>query len=496
MSWRFGLHDSTFEPLWSTHWALLVVLLLPTLIGLLGAWLRPARMVPVLLACTPVLVAGLWMVMDAQQAGVLRWQWQLAGVDLALRFSGVSGFMLLITQWVALAAALYTPGHLALSQPGPQGRWLWPLMGVLVSALSLIWMAADLLTLYAALELMGLAAVGMLLLSGKGRAFKAGMRYLLLALVGSLAFLLGIALLLGYWGELTLMGLAQVVEPGPVSWVAAALMGAGLALKAALFPLHGWLTPVHENAWTPVSALHAALVIKASLFILLMVWSVLLPDTWLAPQLVGWLGMTAILWGGLVAWRAESLKTLIASSTVGQLGYLMVAFPLLLGPQASPLPQALAWEGFWLQLMGHSLAKAAMFLAAGNLLLATGKSALQALAGTSRRLPLSLLTFGIASITLMGLPPSSGFTAKWLLLQAMVLTQQWLAVAALLAGTLLTAAYVFRVFRYSFDETAPRHDYQPLAPGMDAVALALALAALLLGLLAHLPLALLQGGGA
>ena len=496
MSWRFGLHDSTFEPLWSTHWALLVVLLLPTLIGLLGAWLRPARMMPVLLACTPVLVAGLWMVMDAQQAGVLRWQWQLAGVELALRFSGVSGFMLLITQWVALAAALYTPGHLALSRPGPQGRWLWPLMGVLVSALSLIWMAADLLTLYAALELMGLAAVGMLLLSGKGSAFKAGMRYLLLALVGSLAFLLGIALLLGYWGELTLMGLAQVVEPGPVSWVAAALMGAGLALKAALFPLHGWLTPVHENAWTPVSALHAALVIKASLFILLMVWSVLLPDTWLAPQLVGWLGMAAILWGGLVAWRAASLKTLIASSTVGQLGYLMVAFPLLLGPQASPLPQALAWEGFWLQLMGHSLAKAAMFLAAGNLLLATGKSALQALAGTSRRLPLSLLTFGIASITLMGLPPSSGFTAKWLLLQAMVLTQQWLAVAALLVGTLLTAAYVFRVFRYSFDETAPRHDYQPLAPGMDAVALALALAALLLGLLAHLPLALLQGGGA
>ncbi len=281
-----------------------------------------------------------------------------------------------------------------------------------------------------------------------------------------------------------------------MSWIAAALIGAGLALKAALFPLHGWLTPVHENAWTPVSALHAALVIKASLFILLMVWSVLLPDTRLAPQLVGWLGMAAIVWGGLVAWRAASLKTLIASSTVGQLGYLMVAFPLLLGPQTSPLPQALAWEGFWLQLMGHSLAKAAMFLAAGNLLLATGKSALQALAGTSRRLPLSLLTFGIASITLMGLPPSSGFTAKWLLLQAMVLTQQWLAVAALLVGTLLTAAYVFRVFRYSFDETAPRHDYQPLAPGMDAVALALALAALLLGLLAHLPLALLQGGGA
>ncbi|MDP1465984.1 proton-conducting transporter transmembrane domain-containing protein, partial [Klebsiella pneumoniae] len=79
--------------------------------------------------------------------------------------------------------------------------------------------------------------------------------------------LLGVALILGYWGQLNLQALAEVVEPGPVAWIAAALIGAGLALKAALFPLHGWLTPVHESAWTPVSALHAALVVKASLFI-------------------------------------------------------------------------------------------------------------------------------------------------------------------------------------------------------------------------------------
>ncbi|BBI63446.1 hypothetical protein HSBAA_47520 [Vreelandella sulfidaeris] len=105
-----------------------------------------------------------------------------------------------------------------------------------------------------------------------------------------------------------------------------------------------------------------------------------------------------------MAWRTDSLKTLVASSTVAQLGYLMVAFPLLLGPDIAPLPRALAWEGFWLQLIGHAFAKAAMFMAAGNLILATGEHTLKGLAGTSRRLPLSLLVFGIASITLMGLP--------------------------------------------------------------------------------------------
>jgi NADH:ubiquinone oxidoreductase subunit 5 (subunit L)/multisubunit Na+/H+ antiporter MnhA subunit len=67
-------------------------------------------------------------------------------------------------------------------------------------------------------------------------------------------------------------------------------------------------------------------------------------------------------------------------------------------------------------------------------------------------------------------------------------------VAALLIGTLLTAAYIFRLFRYCFDETAPRHRYQPLAPGMDLIALTLALIAFALGLLAHFPLELMHGG--
>lgn len=495
MTWRFGLFDSTFEPLVTTHWALLIALCLPLLLGLLAALLPPKKAWPVALASVPVLASGVMLLSAVAQVQLLQWQWEILGVSIALRLNGLSVLLLLMTQWIGFAAALYTPGQLRLTATDPLGRWLWPLMGVLISALSLIWLATDLLTLYLALELMGLAAVGMLLLSGKAEALLAGTRYLLLALVGSLAYLLGVALILGHWGRLDLQGLAEVVEPGPVAWIAAALIGAGLALKAALFPLHGWLSPVHGSAWTPVSALHAALVIKASLFMLLQLWSILLPDTFYAPRLIAWLGMLAIVWGGLLAWRTDSLKTLVASSTVAQLGYLMVVFPLLLGPDIELLARSLAWEGFWLQLMGHAFAKAAMFMAAGNLILATGESTLKGLAGSSRRLPLSLLVFGIAAITLMGLPPSAGFTAKWLLLQAMVMSQQWWAVAALLIGTLLSAAYIFRVFRYSFDETAPRHHYQPLAPGMDLIALTLALIALALGLLAHFPLELMHGGG-
>lgn len=492
---RWGLWEAPLPALASTSWLMAISVLLPILLGIFGSCFPPRRVWPVLLAGVSVMAVGVALLVNVMTAGVQQVSFSLGSIPLALRLNGVAVLMLLVTQLVALAAALYTPGMLRQMAPSTLGRWLWGLMGTLVATLSLIWMAVDLLTLYFALELMGLSAVGMLLLSGKSDALVAGTRYLLLALVGSLLYLLGVALILGQWETLSLVVLAEQVDPDAVTWVAAALMGAGLSLKAALFPLHAWLAPVHANAWTSVSALHAALVIKASLYMLLMLWSLLLPASYAVPSMMAMFGALAVVWGGLAAWRADSLKSLVASSTVAQLGYLMLAFPLLLAPSISAQVQQLAWEGFWLLLIGHALAKAAMFMAAGNLIFATGESTLKGLAGTSRRLPLSLLVFGLASVTLMGLPPSAGFVAKWQLLHAMILTAQWWMVAVLLMGTLLTAAYVFRLFRYSFIDSAPRHEFKQLSPGMDVIALFLALAALLLGLFAHWPLMLLQGGG-
>ncbi|MDR5897666.1 proton-conducting transporter membrane subunit [Halomonas vilamensis] len=491
---RWGLWEVPLPALASTSWLMMISVLLPVALGVLGSCFPPRRVWPVLLAGTSLMAVGVALLASVMMAGAQLVSFSLGSIPIALRLNGVAVLMLLVTQLIAVATALYTPGMLRQMAPLALGRWLWGLMGALVATLSLIWMAVDLLTLYFALELMGLCAVGMLLLSGKSDALVAGTRYLLLALVGSLAYLLGVALILGRWETLSLIALAEQHVSGPVAWIAAALMGAGLALKAALFPLHAWLAPVHVNAWTPVSALHAALVIKASLYILLMLWSLLLPASEAVPFMMAVLGTLAIVWGGLSAWRADSLKVLVASSTVAQLGYLMLVFPLLLAPDISAQAQQLAWEGYWLLLIGHALAKAAMFMAAGNLIFATGESTLKGLAGTSRRLPLSLLVFGLASVTLMGLPPSAGFIAKWQLLHAMILTTQWWMVVVLLMGTLLTAAYVFRLFRYSFIDSAPRHEFKRLSPEMDVIALFLALAALMLGLFAYWPLTLLEGG--
>lgn len=471
-----------------------LALLAPPLLGLVAWRFPPRRMLLVLLAGASLPLATLWLLHRVASGGLLEGTWSPGGLALHWRLDGLAGLLLLLTQLLLLASAAHAVGHrraTALDERAFAG--FWPLLGGLATALGLIWVAADLLTLYAALELMGLTAVGMMLLPGTGDALVAGMRYLLYALVGSLAWLLGVALLLGASGRLDLAGLEATTEPGAVTGIAMALLAAGLLLKAAIFPLHGWLVPVHASAFTPVSALHGALVVKASFFILIQLWQRLVPEAVAAAWLLGGLGTLAILWGGLQAWRASELKQVVAWSTVGQLGYLMLAFPLLAGTSAAVA--TLAWQATWLQLAGHALAKAAMFMAAGNLVLSVGQSRLADLAGTSRQLPLSLMTFGLAAVTLMGLPPSAGFTAKWLLLQAAILAGQWPWVIVLVAGTLLTAAYVFRVFRCAFVEDAPRHDFRPLPAGMDLIALLLALAALALGLGAEWPLALLREGG-
>lgn len=468
--------------------------LAPWLLGLVAWRFPPSRSWPVLAATLPLVAATLWLIRGVMEHGVVHGTLPLGSLELHWRLSGLTGLLLLLMQVVMMASAVHAVGHQRMAGlPAGAAARLWPLMGGLAGSLGVIWTAADLLTLYAGLEAMGLCAVGMMLLPGKSAALAAGMRYLLYALVGSLAWLLGVALLLGEWGRLDLAGLAAAGEGSPVTAIAVAWLSAGLLLKAAIFPLHAWLAPVHGSAWTPVSAVHGALVVKASFFILIVLWRLLVPQAVVAAWLLGLLGALAVVWGGLLAWRASGLKQIVAFSTVGQLGYLLLAFPLLAG--TSTAVATLAWQATWLQLAGHALAKSAMFMAAGNLMLSTGRSRLEELAGTSRRLPLALMAFGLAAVTLMGLPPSAGFTAKWLLLQAALRSGQWPWVLVLVLGTALTAAYVFRVFRFTFIERSPRQEFRPLPVGMDAVAVLLALAALGLGLVAHWPLALLTREG-
>ena len=136
-----------------------------------------------------------------------------------------------------------------------------------------------------------------------------------------------------------------------------------------------------------------------------------------AAQLLAALGAAAILFGSVLALRQARLKLLIAYSTVAQIGYLFLMFPLVAGA-ATPRLGAVAWTGGVLQPISHAFAKAAMFMAAGLIAEALGHDRIAELGGVGRALPMSVFAFGLAGLSLMGLPPSGGFVAKWLLLTA------------------------------------------------------------------------------
>lgn len=398
------------------------------------------------------------------------------GIDLAA--DGLSAAMLLLTQGVALPLAVYASAY--YKRDDAAGAYFWPLAGFLIAGLNALFLSADLFNIYVTLELVGLAAVGLVAAGGGVQQVTAALRYLLATLLGSGLYLLGVALIYGVYGTVSIAVLSPLVtsEAPRLMWIAGSLMLIGLMLKTALFPFHFWLPPAHGGAPAPVSALLSALVVKASFYLILRVWigpfaPLIAANEWLA-WLPALLGMLAIFWGSWQAIRTERLKMLIAYSTVAQLGYLFLIFPLLKGPGAI--------QAGMMQVFAHGLAKAGMFVAAGVFIKATGQDTVAGLAGGVDRLPVTLFAFGLAGMSLMGLPPSSGFLAKWQLIEVALDRGYWWLVVAVLAGGLLAAVYVFRVLRQAFLQAPANQAMVTVPRTLEWTALALAAASVLLGL--------------
>jgi formate hydrogenlyase subunit 3/multisubunit Na+/H+ antiporter MnhD subunit len=420
-------------------------------------------------------------------------------LGIALRADGLSATMLLVTAVVISATALFARPDFAMGD-GPERRVpfaFWTLLLALWAALNMVFLGSDLFTLYVALELLTFAAVPLISLKGGAEHITAALRYLLFALTGSALYLLGTALLYGAYGTLDIVLLSQRTQSDTITWTAAALMVAGLLAKTALFPLHFWLPPAHAGAPAAASAVLSALVVKAPFFLIVRLSFDAMPTipTQEAAQLLGALGAMAILFGSVLALRQARLKMLIAYSTVAQIGYLFLMFPLLVGGDVSQPSSNVAWTGGWMQLISHAFAKAAMFMAAGLIAEEIGHDRIDDLDGLGSLMPITVLTFGLAGISLMGVPPSGGFVAKWLLLSAAATAGQWWWIVVILLGGLIAGAYVFRVLmRAMSDARAAVIGRRTVSRLREAVPLALAVSAIVLGLIPLEPLAVLAAG--
>jgi multicomponent Na+:H+ antiporter subunit D len=410
-----------------------------------------------------------------------------APLGIELHVDGLAALFLLMTAAVGLPVGVYAKTFFTLAEGGKGTRELfWPLWLMLWGAMNGIYLSADLFNLYVMIEVMSLAAVALAVLTGQTAALVAGLRYLLTALVGSMAYLMGVALVYGAAGALDLALVAEAIDRRLLFRVAFGLMLGGLMMKTALFPLHFWLPGAHSAAHPPVSAVLSALVVKATFYLILRLWVDVFGGSisHLAGQAVGVLGAAAILWGSYQALCQSRLKLMVAHSTVGQLGFLFLLFPLItVAPDTGVETAALAhaWKGGIYQVLAHAFAKASLFLAVGVYVIAVGNDEKASMTDLVARLPMTTFAFGLAGVSLIGLPPSGGFIAKWMLLKAAFASGQWWWAPVIVLGSLLTAGYVFSILRQAFAPATSRLELRPVPKTLEICALVLGLMAIAIG---------------
>lgn len=304
--------------------------------------------------------------------------------------------------------------------------------------------AENLLTLYLFYEAMTLATYFLVVHEGDAEAYAGGRKYLAYHLGTSIAFLLPAVIL-----TFVLAGTFDFMSGGVFSQeVLAANRGLLIALyvlflagstKVAMMPLHGWL-PSAMVAPVPVSALlHAVAVVNAGAFGLLRVmFDVFGPE---AMRSLGldtvtlYLASFTILAASLYCLKLDSLKALLAYSTIGQLAYIVLGGALL---TASGMTGGIA------HIVNHGIAKITLFLCAGAIYVAAHRKYLSQMTGIGRQMPWTMTAFVIGAFSMIGFPATAGFISKWFLLLGAWEAERILALVVLALSTLLSGAYYLR----------------------------------------------------
>ncbi|WP_405243937.1 monovalent cation/H+ antiporter subunit D family protein [Lentisalinibacter salinarum] len=380
-------------------------------------------------------------------------------------------------------------------QPLFYAAWLLALSGLAGIAVT-----GDAFNVFVFMEISSLASYVLVAGGPDRRALPAVFKYLVMGTIGATFYLIGIGLIYMMTGTLNLADMAervgQVSDLRPVL-VAAGFVTTGLALKAAVFPLHLWLPNAYTYAPHMVTAFLAACATKVSLYVLIrfdfMVFQPNLAEHGLQFALFLMpLALLALLISSSVALFERNLKRLLAWSSVAQIGYMTLGVSLL---TATGITASL------LHMFNHALAKGALFLAVAALAAGCGGVRLEQIRGAGRRMPWTMGAFVLAGLSLIGIPGTAGFVSKWYLLSAAIAVEGYgAALAALIVVTSLMAlAYIWRVVEAAYfqepaaaGKTGTKTGEAPVV--LVAAAWLAALANIFFGLSPDVPLALASQG--
>jgi multicomponent Na+:H+ antiporter subunit D len=412
----------------------------------------------------------------------------LPGIELAFRVDAFGLLFALGASILWIATSFYSIGYMRSLAEHAQTRY-FACFALALSATMGVAFSANLFTLFLFYEALTLSTYPLVAHKETPEAKAGGRKYVIYLLGAAKVFLIA-AIVLTYnvagtldfrkGGILPVSELAA--EPG-ILYVLFVLFLFGFA-KNAVMPLHSWL-PAAMVAPTPVSALlHAVAVVKTGVFatlrVILFIFGPQAMRQLGADQLALAVASVTILAASLLALNQDNLKGRLAFSTISQLSYIVLGAALL-------TPSGML--GGIAHVTNHAVSKITLFLCAGSIYVSTHKTEISQMSGLARQMPWTMAAFALASFSLVGIPPASGFVSKWYLAVGSVERGSVWLLAVLLASSLLSAAYLGPVvYRAYFSEPAESGHSISEVPWMVIPLMLTAVASLLLGIYPNLVL--------
>jgi len=487
------------------------VLLIASLLGfaflstLIGVWNKKGAYAAAIIGMVLAFGGSIFALQKVLTEGTIRYNlggWAPPfGIEYVM--DNFSAFMAVIILFIGLIAVIYPPQAGLYTTPR-KGIPMYGLIMLLIGGLVGVVVTGDMFNLFVFLEIYSLASYALITLGGD-RATLSAFRYLILGTIAGSFYLLGVGFLYFETGSLNMADMAQILpaiytSPGVMTGVAFIVIG--MCIKMALFPLHVWLPDAHSYAPPVIAGILAAVQVETGAYVIIrLMLSVFQPDYFInylpITTIIGWLSAIAILYGSIMAIAQKDFKRMLAYSTIAQVGYIGIGIGL-----ATPL----ALIGGMLHILNHALMKSCLFLVAGGIKNATGLQTIARFRGLGRKMPLLMTGFAFAALSMVGIPPLGGFWSKWYLVLGSIDAGNWVFVGVLLASSLLTAVYFFRLIEKIF--TTPDKDDEAIANAKEPSAriiipiLILAAGILVLGIMNESivsnilePITALLGGG-
>ncbi|HDL85017.1 MAG TPA: hypothetical protein ENH11_01585 [Candidatus Acetothermia bacterium] len=307
-------------------------------------------------------------------------------------------------------------------------------------------LTGDIFNLFVFFEILSLSSYALTGYNRDRGGTEAAIKYLIQGSIGSAFILIGIALLYGTTGTLNMADIAaHVAGVDPtLLFMAMSLLIVGFGVEAAIFPLNAWLPDAHSSAPSSVSAILSGIAIETGAYaVARIVYTVF--DGHGIMLVLAILGVVTLLLGEMSAFRQkDDIKRLLAYSSIGQMGLIMLAFGIA--------SDAGVFAALF-QLVSHTLAKALLFLASGYIIYRVGSKKLSALAGLGRKMPFTGAMISVAVLSLIGVPPFAGFMSKFSIVRAALAQHSasytGLIVLVLLA-TVIEVGYFMKLLQIMF----------------------------------------------